>query len=382
MAFSLNKLRLVALGGGTGLATLLRGIKGYVRRHDEDEEAPLDLSSLTAVVTVSDDAGATGKLIDEFGILPPGDIRGCLTALADEEELLAKLFLHKFVGGGAFAEQSFGNLLLTALIQMNDNNYLNAIKDASRVLRVEGTILPATLDHVRLCAEMDDGRVLVGEDELNSNGGGRIRRVFLAHRENGGDGGGAKAEEFECRPMPGVVEAVLESDVVILGPGGLYTSIIPNLLVRGIPAAVKQAACRTIYIANVMTQPGKTDGYSLSEHIREVKKYGGFPIDYVLVNSREVSREVLEKYEREGARQLLFDRRDAEDVSTIDFGGGREFQVVEGSIIHAADVIAEVEERSIRREDGAGDVQTKTVLRHDPTKLAAALIEVLEATQN
>jgi len=161
MALSLNKLRLVAVGGGTGLATLLRGIRGYVRRHDEDEEAPLDLSSLTAVVTVSDDAGATGKLIDEFGILPPGDVRVCLASLADEEELLTKLFLHKFVGGGAFSEQSFGNLFLTALIQMNDNDYLRAIKDASRVLRVEGTILPATPERVRLCAETEDGRVLV-----------------------------------------------------------------------------------------------------------------------------------------------------------------------------------------------------------------------------
>ncbi|UCH78705.1 MAG: YvcK family protein, partial [Candidatus Coatesbacteria bacterium] len=261
---SLNKLRLVAVGGGTGLATLLRGIKTYVRRQPEEEEAPLDLSSLTAVVTVSDDAGATGKLIDEFGILPPGDVRACLAALADEEELLSKLFLHKFVGGGAFGGQSFGNLFLTALIQMNDNNYLNAIKDASRVLRAEGTILPATLDRVRLCAETDDGRVLVGEDELNRNGGGRLDRVYLARRADG-DGNGGPPEEFAAEPMPGVVEAILDADVVILGPGGLYTSIIPNLLVKGLAEAIKEANCRTIYIANVMTQPGKTDGYSLSD---------------------------------------------------------------------------------------------------------------------
>ncbi len=377
MALSLNKLRLVAVGGGTGMATLLRGIKGYVRRHDEDEEAPLDLSSLAAIVTVSDDAGAAGKLIDEFGILPPGDIRACLAALADEEELLSKLFLHKFVGGGAFGGQSFGNLFLTALIQMNDGDYLNAIKDASRVLRAEGTILPATLEHVRLCAVTEEGRVLVGEDELDRNGG-RLSRVYLARRENG-DG---PPEEIACEPMPGTVEAILDADVVILGPGGLYTSIIPNLLVRGISENIKHANCRTIYIANVMTQPGKTDGYSLSDHIREIKKYGGFPVDYVLVNDREVSPAVLAKYEREGATQVLFDPEESDEVSAVSFGGGRELLVVEGSIIHTADVIAEVEEQSIRQEDGAGDVETKTVLRHDPAKLTAALIEVLKATQS
>ncbi|NIT36229.1 MAG: uridine diphosphate-N-acetylglucosamine-binding protein YvcK [candidate division Zixibacteria bacterium] len=377
MALSLSKLRLVAVGGGTGLATLLRGIKGYVRRHDEDEEAPLDLSSFTAIVTVSDDAGATGKLIDEFGILPPGDIRACLAALADEEVLLSKLFLHKFVGGGAFGGQSFGNLFLTALIQMNDGDYLNAIKDASRVLRAEGTILPATLERVRLCAEIEGGRVLVGEDELNRNGG-RISRVYLARRENG-DG---PPEEVACEPMPGAVEAIQDADVVILGPGGLYTSIIPNLLVKGISESIKLANCRTIYIANVMTQPGKTDGYSLSDHIREIKKYGGFPVDYVLVNDREVSPAVLATYEQEGATQILFDPEESDKVSAVSFGGGRELLVVEGSIIHTADVIAEVEEQSIRQEAGAGDVETKTVLRHDPAKLTAALIEVLKATQS
>jgi uncharacterized cofD-like protein len=377
MALSLNKLRLVAVGGGTGLATLLRGIKGYVRRHDEDEEAPLDLSSLTAVVTVSDDAGATGKLIDEFGILPPGDIRACLAALADEEELLSKLFLHRFVGGGAFGGQAFGNLFLTALIQMNEGDYLNAIKDASRVLRADGTILPATLERVRLCAEVEGGRVLVGEDELNHNGG-RISRVYLARRENG-DG---PPEEIACEPMPGAVEAILDADVVILGPGGLYTSIIPNLLVGGISDSIKQANCRTIYIANVMTQQGKTDGFSLSDHIREIKKYGGFPVDYVLVNDREVSPAVLATYAQEGATQILFDPDESDEVSAVSFGGGRELLVVEGSIIHTADVIAEVEEQSIRQEAGAGDVETKTVLRHDSAKLTAALIEVLKATQS
>ena len=379
MALSLNKLRLVAVGGGTGLATLLRGIKGYVRRHDEDEEAPLDLSSLTAVVTVSDDAGATGKLIDEFGILPPGDIRACLAALSDEEELLSKLFLHRFVGGGAFGGQAFGNLFLTALIQMNEGDYLNAIKDASRVLRADGTILPATLERVRLCAEVEGGRVLVGEDELNRNGG-RISRVYLARRENG-DGDGPP-EEIACEPMPDAVEAILDADVVILGPGGLYTSIIPNLLVGGISDAIKQANCRTIYIANVMTQRGKTDGFSLSDHIREIKKYGDFPVDYVLVNDREVTPAVLATYAQEGATQILFDPDESDEVSAVSFGGGRELLVVEGSIIHTADVIAEVEEQSIRQEAGAGDVETKTVLRHDPAKLTAALIEVLKATQS
>ena len=219
----------------------------------------------------------------------------------------------------------------------------------------------------------------MGEDELNSNGG-RVRRVYLARRVNG-DGDGPP-EAVACEPMPGAVEAILDADVVILGPGGLYTSIIPNLLVGGISDAIKQANCRTIYIANVMTQRGKTDRYSLSDHIREIKKYGGFPVDYVLVNDRQVSPAVLATYAQEGATQILFDPDESDEVSAVSFGGGRELLVVEGSIIHAADVIAEVEEQSIRQEDGAGDVETKTVLRHDPAKLTAALIEVLKATQS
>jgi uncharacterized cofD-like protein len=379
MALDLKKLRLVAIGGGTGLATLLRGIKSHVRRADGDDEATqLDLSSFTAVVTVSDDAGETGKLIDAFGVLPPGDIRQCLAALADEEILLTKLFLHKFSGHGAFAGQSFGNLFLTALVQMNNNQYLNAIKDASRVLRVEGTILPSTPDHVRLCAVMSDGRTLVGEDALARHAGGKIERVYLAARRDGD--GPTPPPEVAAQPMPGVVEAIAEADVVILGPGGLYTSIIPNLLVPALAEAVRSSGCRTIYIANVMTQPGKTDGFGLADHIRELKRYGGFPVDYVLVNHRAVSPAVLAKYEQEEQRQILFDPSEMEDLSAVRFGG-REFLVVEGSIIHPADVIAEVEEQVIRQEDGGGDVEVKTVLRHDPGKLTQALIDVLKGMQ-
>lgn len=379
MTLPLKNLRLVAVGGGTGLATLLRGIKTYVRDDDGDEDAGrLDLSSFTAVVTVSDDAGEAGKLIDAFGILPPGDIRGCLAALADEETLLTKLFLHKFTGQGAFAGESFGNLFLTALIQMNNNNYLNAIKDASRVLRVEGTILPSTPEHVRLCAALDDGRVMVGEEELNRHQGGRVERVYLAERANG-ENNPAPAE-IKPRPMPGVLEAIAEADVIILGPGGLYTSIIPNLLVAGVAEAIRESSARTIYIANVVTQPGKTDDFTLSDHIRVLKSYGGFPIDYVLVNNHAISAGVLAKYEQEGYRQILFDPRESRETSAIRFGD-RELLVVEGSIIHTADVIAEVEEQVIRREDGAGDVEVKIVLRHDPEKLAAALLDVLRAMQ-
>jgi uncharacterized cofD-like protein len=378
MTNNLQDLRIVAIGGGTGLATLLRGLREYV---DRDGEGVIDLKSLTTIVTVTDDAGATGKLIDEFGILPPGDIRECLAALADEETLITRLFLHKFESEGVLSGLSFGNLFLTALIQMNDDNYIKAIQDASRVLRVDGNILPSTLEHVILCAEFGDGTVLAGEDEINDRGNASpIERVFLSRRPDNG----TRSAPAEIRPaaLAMALEAVAQADIVILGPGGLYTSIIPNLLVDGVSDAVKRGNARTVYIANVMSQAGKTDDYSLSDHIRILHGYAGFPIDYVLANNKPVSPEVLEKYREAGAEPIIYDEGESDEFSTVDFGDGKEVVVVEGSILCLSDIVEEVQEETIQADGSDVAVETKLVLRHAPAKLAAALIDVIAAAQD
>jgi uncharacterized cofD-like protein len=376
MADNLQDLRIVAIGGGTGLATLLRGVREYV---DRDGEGVIDLKSLTTVVTVTDDAGATGKLIDEFGILPPGDIRECLAALADEETLITKLFLHKFESEGVLSGHSFGNLFLTALVQMNDNNYIQAIRDASRVLRVDGNILPSTLEHVMLCAELEDGTVLAGEDEITDrNDTSAIKKVFLSRRPDDGHGDTAG---INPTALPMALEAVAQADIVILGPGGLYTSIIPNLLVDGVPDAVRRSNARTVYIANVMTQAGKTDGYNLSDHIRILREYAGFPIDYVLANNRPISPEVLQDYLEAGSEPIIYDEGESDEFSTVDFGDGKEVVVVEGSILCLSDIVEEVQEETIQADGAEVAVKTKLVLRHAPEKLAAALIDVIAAAQ-
>jgi uncharacterized cofD-like protein len=377
MTNNLQDLRIVAIGGGTGLATLLRGLREYV---DRNGEGTIDLGSLTTIVTVTDDAGATGKLIDEFGILPPGDIRECLAALADEETLITRLFLHKFESEGVLSGHSFGNLFLTALIQMNDNNYIQAIRDASRVLRVDGNILPSTLEHVILCAELENGTVLAGEDQINNRSDkSPIKKVFVSKRPD--NGGPDNPIEIKPAALPIALEAVVRADIVILGPGGLYTSIIPNLLVAGVSEAVRRSNARTVYIANVMTQAGKTNDYNLSDHIRILRDYADFPIDYVLANNRPISPEILEKYREAGAEPIIYNEGESAEFSTVDFGDGKEVVVVEGSILCLSDIVEEVHEETIQADGTDVAVETKLVLRHAPGKLAEALIDVIEAAQ-
>lgn len=377
MPSNIQDLRIVAIGGGTGLATLLRGLREYV---DRNGEGMIDLRSLTTIVTVTDDAGATGKLIDEFGILPPGDIRECLAALADEETLITRLFLHKFESEGVLSGHSFGNLFLTALIQMNDNNYIQAIQDASRVLRVDGNILPSTLEHVILCAELENGTVLAGEDQINNrNDSSPIKKIFVSKRPD--NGGPPNPTEIKPAALPMALEAIVRADIVILGPGGLYTSIIPNLLVNGVSSAVRRSNARTVYIANVMTQAGKTDYYNLSDHIRILRDYAGFPIDYVLANNKPISPEILEKYREAGAEPIIYNEGESAEFSTVDFGDGKEVVVVEGSILCLSDIVEEVQEETIQADGTDVAVETKLVLRHAPGKLAAALIDVIEAAQ-
>jgi uncharacterized cofD-like protein len=366
-------LRLVAIGGGTGLASLLSGMRTYFHPTPEKRDRGYLLDKLTAIVTIADDGGKSGKLIDEFGILPPGDIRESLVSLSDDADLISKLFRFRLKGEGALGGHSFGNLFLTALIQLNEGQYLKAIQDASKVLRIEGTILPSTIDHVILCAELENGKILRGEPEISGNENSSIKRVFFTKRDDD------TLKPYQCKALPNALKAIRKADAIIIGPGGLYTSIIPNLLVDEISAAIRESHTRKIYIANLMTQARKTDDFTLGDHLREIIKYGGFRLDYVLVNNRIISDDILNEYEKEKARQVLLDEDETTYSSKIIFGNSKPINLIEGTIIREEDLIREVEEKSVEGVNGRKEIKTKIVLRHDPDKLARSLMSILVA---
>lgn len=274
--------KIVALGGGTGLSTMLRGLKVYS-------------SNITAVVTVADDGGGSGLLRQDLGMLPPGDIRNCVLALANTEPILEQLLQYRFKEG-RLKDQNFGNLFLAAMDGIS-SSFEEAVHKMSDVLAVTGRVLPVTLDDVKLCAELDDGSIICGESKIgkhNTFNAGRIRKVFL--------------EPHTVKPLQEVLDAIAEADAVILGPGSLYTSIIPNLLVDGICNALKKSKAMKLYVCNVMTQPGETDGYSVYEHIKAMEEhsYKGI-IDYCIVNDAEIPDELREKYLLDGAEPVRID---------------------------------------------------------------------------
>ena len=276
--------RVVAIGGGTGLPVILTALKRYLGGR---------VTALTAVVTVTDDGGSSGRLREELQVLPPGDIRNCLVALADVEPLMAELFQFRFPGEGQLAGHSFGNLFLAALTQVT-GSFLQAIRISGKVLAVRGTILPSTLDVVRLSAELADGQRVVGESNVTRLGV-PIRRVFL-------EPGGARA-------LPEVFEAIAHAHVVVLAPGSLYTSLIPNLLVGGIADALRAAAALKICVANLMTEPGETDRMSLADHLEAVYEHGGRGvIDGIVAHGRAFPPDVVARYARAGASPVVTDR--------------------------------------------------------------------------
>jgi len=286
-------LKLVCIGGGTGLSTLLRGLKCYINGNNKSNLVSLE--DLTAIVSVSDDGGSSGKLIDEFGVLPPGDIRNCLVALSDEAKGMTKLFEYRFDGNGSLAGHSVGNLLLCALAKLNNDNFPKAIQVASTVLAVKGKILPATLEGTLLCAELADGEVIRGESLIKKRGNREpIKRVYLEPRTNAE--GGINAKKFVCEALAEAVEAIKQADAIILGPGSLYTSIIPNLLVNGIAEALKHSTATKILVCNVMNEPGETDNYSISDYVRAITHHADFNLDYVLANNKPARKELLDQY--------------------------------------------------------------------------------------
>jgi uncharacterized cofD-like protein len=310
------ELRVVTIGGGTGLSTLLRGLK----RHNV---------AITAIVTVGDDGGSSGRLRTEFNMPAPGDIRNCLVALADSEALVSDLFQYRFEAEESSLDgHSFGNLFITAMTKVS-GSFERAIIESSKVLNIRGAVLPSSLDNITLAAEMKDGQIVRGESAISHQPGG-INRIFVEPDH---------AEAYD----PAVV-AILSADIIVLGPGSLYTSVIPNLLVEGIAHALRFAPAEKVYVCDVATQPGETDGYTVADHLRALQKHvHGLPVDRVLINTN------LEP----GARGI----KPEWHVSAVQFTGLAEF---EGHIaVERADV-----------------VNAEQPLRHDPDKLADALIEI------
>lgn len=269
--------RIVAMGGGTGLASVLRGLK------------PLTCE-LTAIVTVSDDGGSSGRLRKDMGILPPGDIRNCLLALAEAEPDMASLLNHRFTRG-ELAGHNFGNLFLAAMTEMT-GDFQAAVRTMSRVLAVRGTVLPATLSDVTLRAEMEDGTEVSGEGAI-PRARKKIRRLHL--------------KPNDPPALDEAVKQVEEADGIVIGPGSLYTSVIPNLLVPGIRAAIVRSTAPKMYVCNVMTQPGETDDFSALDHVLAIESHAGRLFSHVLVNTRAAPRDIAEKYASEGRFQVMVD---------------------------------------------------------------------------
>lgn len=309
--------RIVVIGGGTGLSVMLRGLK----------ERELDI---TAIVTVADDGGSSGILRTELQIPPPGDIRNVLISLADVEPLLSQMFQYRFKAGKGLAGHSLGNLILAAMTDIT-GDFVSAVRELSRVFAVRGRVLPATSHSIILKAEMADGSIVVGESKI-PKAGGVIRRVFI--------------EPPDVEPLEEAIQALQEADAILLGPGSLYTSILPNLLVPGISKAIMESDAVKIYVCNVMTQPGETDGYSVSDHLQAVYDHVGHQLfDYVIVNNGEIPIQVQQKYAEKGAKAVHLD---LEEVTN------RGYQVI-------ADTL----------------VLFRTYLRHDADKLSHHIYQLV-----
>jgi uncharacterized cofD-like protein len=285
--------RVVALGGGTGLSTLLRGLKEYVvRRSDEHPNSHRPISELTAVVTVTDDGGSSGRLRRENRVLPPGDIRNCMVALSKDEALLGRLFQYRFHAGRGLIGHNFGNLFLAALTHVT-GDFAEAIRVSSKVLAIRGRIFPSTLSNVQLVAKLTNGRTVHGETRISASQT-PIERISLS--------------PLNVSPFPAVIGAIREADLILLGPGSLYTSILPNLLIPEIAAAIARSEVPRVYVANLMTQPGETAAYSLADHLRAIRRHTPRSVvDWVVANRRAVSPGVARCYRRQGAEQVEID---------------------------------------------------------------------------
>jgi uncharacterized cofD-like protein len=287
--------RVVALGGGTGLSTLLRGLKEHViRRTDEHASTEHPIADLAVIVTVTDDGGSSGRLRRENRILPPGDIRNCMVALSKDEALLGRLFQYRFHAGRGLVGHNFGNLFLAALTHVT-GDFTEAIRVSSQVLAIRGRIFPSTLSNVHLVATLENGRIVHGETRITASRA-PIKRLVLSPRR--------------VRPLPKALDAIHHADLILLGPGSLYTSILPNLLIPEVATAIAKSKAPRVYIANLMTQPGETAGYALADHLRAIQRHvvrkdtARRVVDWVVANRQPVSPDVARRYRMQGAEAV------------------------------------------------------------------------------
>lgn len=315
--------RIAVIGGGTGISTLLRGIKQFT-------------ANISAIITVADDGGGSGMLRRDLGMLPPGDIRNCILALADTEPQMEKLLQYRFKEGD-LKGQSFGNLFLAAMTGISDS-FETAVRNMSEVLAVTGRVLPVTSENINLIAELEDGTVIKGESKIGEHHTfhpGRIKKVYL--------------DKNNVKPLESALDALDEAEIIILGPGSLYTSIIPNLLVDHVVERIVKSKAIKVYVANIMTQPGETEGYTVSDHISAIYQHSGCDgfIDYCIVNTGQVPDDVYRRYISEGASVV---RLDANKVRKMGI------KTVERDLIQIS----------------------KGYVRHDPVRLAKAVLEIYE----
>jgi uncharacterized cofD-like protein len=319
-------LRVVAIGGGTGLSTLLKGLKWYVNPSAEYPSAKagkLDISDLSAVVTVSDDGGSSGRLRKELNMLPPGDIRNCIVALSEDEALLSKLFQHRFIKGSGLEGHSFGNLFLAALTSIT-KDFSEAVRLSSEILVTRGHIYPATTSNVELEALMEDGTRVRGETKITASKG-RIKELLL--------------NPPDVEPLPQTLEAIARADLITIGPGSLFTSLIPNLLVRGIAKAIGSSPATKVYICNLMTQANESLGRTAADHIRALNGHAQAQVfDCALLNCASISAQLKAKYALEGATQVVVDEEAIEKLGVKPVLGN---YLDEGDVArHATDRIA------------------------------------------
>jgi uncharacterized cofD-like protein len=315
----LHSLRVVAIGGGTGLSTLLRGLRRHVSVPGLPGAEPCQIADLAAVVAVTDDGGSSGRLRKEFNMLPPGDLRNCMVALSEEEDLLVRLFSHRFRSGDSLEGHNFGNLFVAALTEIT-GDFAHAIQLASKILATRGHIYPVTTANATVVARMDDGTVVRGETNITAS---RRRIVELML-----DPPGAAA-------LPATLEAIERADLITVGPGSLYTSLITNLLVQGIPSALAHAGGTRVYICNLMTQANESLGLTASEHIERIYEHTRAPIfDYAVVNTAPYSPETLARYAKENAAPIKADIEHIEALGVRCIAG--DFASEEAVVRHAA----------------------------------------------
>jgi uncharacterized cofD-like protein len=321
-------IRAVAIGGGTGLSTLLRGLRRYVASPHPSpadcEDAPCVISDLAAVVTVTDDGGSSGRLRRGFNMLPPGDLRNCMVALSEDEHLISRLFRHRFTTGEGLEGHSFGNLFVAALVEIT-GDFAQAIKLSSQVLATRGHIYPATNANVSLAARMDDGSLVRGETQITASRQ-RIMELML--------------DPADAEPLPETLAAIESADLITVGPGSLFTSLITNLLVKGVPEALASSKAVRVFVCNLMTQANESLNLTASQHIERIYEHAHQPIfDYALVNTAPVSRVLLDRYAGEGASPIVADIEAIEALGVRCIAG--DF-AAEGDVLrHAADRVAD-----------------------------------------